>query len=250
MKYSVVAGDLSLRGCGPVALDGFADRCDRAAIVRIHFIHGFEHRGHLAVVVAILQSENVPAIGCPLADEIVAVETGGDDAADFAAYQAIVDARIVVGNHHAQALAHLQRQRLRLELLRMTFGERKFAFKGDHLWRGWRSYHVPESGLARGRRDADPGRPSIHVIGAVGAFGVARERSNPAAFRLREPRVVFQTSILQQRPERSRSPAEPQSVDGQHRDLRVDVIAPIARLLILAIEGLAHDHPQGIAGRD
>ncbi len=77
---------------------------------------------------------------------------------------------------------------------------------------------------------------------------MSHERANAAAFRLREQRIVFQPRVLQQRLQRARAAPESQRVDRQHRDVRIDVITRIAGLLILAIQRLAHDHPQRVAG--
>jgi hypothetical protein len=214
--------------------------------VRVHCVHCFQRRGHFAVIVTVRQREDVPSVRRPLIHQIVAVELRGDHAAN----QAIVDARVVVGNHHAQTLSHLQRERLRLQLLRVTFGEREFAFQRDHFRRLWRARHIPERRFARGRRDADARGSAVHVVGDVGAFGMSRERTNAAAFRLREQRMVFQIRFVQQRLQRARAAPESQRVDRQHRDLRVDAITRIAGLLILAIQRLAHDHPQRVARGD
>ncbi len=161
-----VAGDFSVGGRGPVALDGLADGDDGTAVLRVHFVHGFQRRGHFAVIVTVRQREDVPAIRRPLTHQVVDVaELRGDHAANRAANQAIVDARVVVGNHHPQTLAHLQRQRLRLQLLRVTFGERELAFQRDHLRRLGRAHAIPERRLARRRRDADARRAAVHVVG-------------------------------------------------------------------------------------
>ena len=75
---------------------------------------------------------------------------------------------------------------------------------------------------------------------------MSHERTNAAAFGLREQRIVFQIGFAQQRLQRARAAAESQRVDRKHRDVRVDVITRIAGLLILAIQRLAHDHPQRV----
>src|ERR1019366_6226627 len=47
------------------------------------------------------------------------------------------------------------------------------------------------------------------------------------------------------------SPApKPKSIHRQNRNMRVHVVAPIAGSLELAFEGLPHNHPERIAGRD
>ncbi len=241
------AGNFSVNRVGPVAFDRFTDGGDGTAVVRVHCVHRFQHRGHLAVIVAVCQREDVPSVRGPLAHDIVAVEARGDYAANLAANQAIVDARVVVGNHHAQTLAHLQRERLRLELLRVTFGEREFAFQRNHFRRGRRAHHIPERRFARGRRNADARGPAVHVVGAVRAFGVSRKRTNAPVFRLRKQRIVFQSRIAQQRLQRAGAAPESQRVDRQHGNQRVNVITRIAGLLILAVQRLSHDHPQRIA---
>ncbi len=62
--------------------------------------------------------------------------------------------------------------------------------------------------------------------------------------------MVSQPRVVQQRLKRARAAPESQRVDRQHGDVRVDKITRIAGLLILAIQRLAHDHPQRVAGGD
>ena len=133
---------------------------------------------------------------------------------------------------HAQALADLQRQRLRLELLRVAFGHGELAFEGDDLGRIDRAPdHVPERRLAGRRGDADAGRPAIHVVGDVGAFRMAGQRLDAARLGLREQRMIGQTVILQQRLQRARAAAEPQRVDraaSRLADRRNSACRPVA----------------------
>jgi hypothetical protein len=42
---AAVAGNFSGDRSGPVAFNSFADRDDGTAVVRVHFVHGFQRRG-------------------------------------------------------------------------------------------------------------------------------------------------------------------------------------------------------------
>ena len=111
------------------------------------------------------------------------------------------------------------------------------------------AHHVPERRLARGGGDADAGRSAIHVIGDVDAFGMAGQRLDAARLGLGEQRMVGQTVVLQQGLQRARAAAESERIDRQHGDLGIDVIALVAGQLELALQRLAQDHPQRVAGR-
>ena len=242
-----MAGNLSVRRARPITFDGLADHDHGTAVRGIPVVHGFERRDHLVVIVAVVEREDVPAVGGPLIDQAVVIVFGGDHAAE----QRVVDARVVVGEHHAQALAHLQCQRLRLELLRVAFGHGELAFEGDDFGSGHgRADHVPEGGFARGGGDSDAGGSAVHVVGEVGAFGVAGERADTAALGFGEQRMIGQTIFLQDRRQRARAAAETQRVDAEHRDVRIDVIALVAGGLVFARQRFAHDHPQRVAGGD
>ena len=191
---------------------------------------------------------HVPAVGRPLVGEPIAIVAG----IDHAALQAVVDAGVVVGKQHTQALAHLQRERLRLELLRVAFGERELAFEGENLGgvEAGGAGVIPECRLPCGRGDADSGGSTVHVVGEVGGFRVARERADAALFRLREERMIGEADVLQQRGQRARAAAESKRVDGQHGGVRIDVVAAVARLFEPARQRLPEDHPQGVARRN
>ena len=77
--------------------------------------------------------------------------------------------------------------------------------------------HVPERGLAGGRRDADARRAAVHVVGDVDAFGVAGQRLDAAQLRLGEERMVGEPLVLQQRGQRAGAAAKAQRVNRQHR---------------------------------
>ena len=153
----------------------------------IDVVHRLERRDDLVVVVAVGHREHVPAVRLPLLDEVVAGVLAVDDAAD----QRVVDAGVVLGEHHAQPLAHLERERLRLELLRVARAERELAFERNHLRLvDGRADHVPEGRLAGGQREPDARRPAVDVVALVDRLDVARERVDAAAafLRLREER--------------------------------------------------------------
>ena len=240
-------GDLAVHGRGPVTLGGLADHHDGTAIFPVPVLHGLERGDHLVVVVAVVDGEDVPAIGGPLVDQVVRFVLRVDHAAE----QRIVDAGVVVGDHHAQALADFQRQGLRLEFLRVAFGHGELAFERDHLGRVDRGAdHVPERGFPGGRGDADAGRSAVHVIGDVGGFRMAGQRLNAARFGLREQRMIRQSIVLEQSLHRARAAAESERIDRQNRDVRIGEIALVARRFELARQSLAHDHPQRVTGGD
>src|SRR5437868_4299917 len=95
------SSNLAVDGAGPISLDGLADHDHRTAIVRVPIFHGFERGDDLSVVVAVVESEYVPAIGSPLVGKPVAIESVGDDATE----QTVVNARVIGGDEHAQPLA-------------------------------------------------------------------------------------------------------------------------------------------------
>ena len=240
-------GNLAADGGRPIALHRLADERDRPAIGGIHVVERLQRRHHLLVIVAVGDGEDVPAIGGPLVHQVVAGELGVDHAAD----QRVVDAGVVVGDHHAEPLADLHRQRLRLQLLRVAFGHRELALEGDDLRAADAgAHHVPEGGLARGRRHADAGRAAVHVVGDVDALGVAGQRLDAAQLGLREERMAGEPLVLEQRRQRAGAAAKAQRVNRQHRDVRIHVIARVAGGRMAARHRLAHDHPQRVARRD
>ena len=181
------AGDLAVRRGRPVALDRLADDDDRPAIGRIDVVHRLERADDLVVIVAVGHRHHVPAVRLPLLDEVVARVLAVDDAA----HERVVYARVVLGEHDAQPLADLQRERLRLQLLRVTGAERELAFERDHLrLADRRADHVPERGLARGRREADTRRSAVDVVALIDRFDVARERVDAAPAFLRLARTA------------------------------------------------------------
>ena len=134
-------------------------------------LHRLQRADDLVVVVAVRHRHDVPAVRRPLLDEVVAVILAVDDAAD----ERVVDAGVVLGEHDAQPLAHLQRQRLRLQLLRVTGAERELAFERDDLRLvDRRADHVPERGLAGGQRQPDARRAAVDVVALIDRFDVAR----------------------------------------------------------------------------
>ena len=72
------AGDLAVDGCRPIALGRLADGDHRTAVVRVPIVHRLQRRDYLGIVIAVRQREDVPAIRCPLVDQIVAVELRGE----------------------------------------------------------------------------------------------------------------------------------------------------------------------------
>ena len=111
-----MSGNLAFHGARPIALGGSGHDDHGPAVARVPILHRLEHGDDLRVVAAVFQREDVPPVGSPLFDEVVAVELAGDDSAQ----QDIVDARVVVGKDDPQALAHLQREGLGLEFLRVA----------------------------------------------------------------------------------------------------------------------------------
>jgi hypothetical protein len=238
-------GDLPVDRAGPVPLDGRADHDHGPAIFRVPLLHGLERAHDLVVVVTIRQMEHVPAIGGPLIDEPVAVELLVHHATD----ERIVDAGIVVGQEDAEPLAHLERDGLGLDLLGMPLGHGELALERNDLGRAHRSAHdVPERGLPRRRRDPHARRTAVDVVGDVGGFDVPGQGPDAPSLGLGKQRMIRQTVIREQGFQRAGAPEESQRVDGQHRDVRRDAVAAVARRPVLAIERLAQDHPERVTG--
>ena len=223
------SGDLAVRRRRPVALDRLADDDDRPAILLVDVVHRLERADDLVVVVAVGHRHHVPAVRLPLLDEVVA----GVLAVDDAAHERVVYAGVVFREHDAETLADFQRERLRLQLLRVAGAQRELPFERDHfrLIDG-RADHVPERRFAGGRREADARGTAVHVVALIDRFDVPGERVNAAAafFRLREQRIVGEPLILQQRLQRAGAAAEAERVDRQKAVLRRDVVllSPVA----------------------
>ena len=218
----------------------------RPPVARIPILHRLEHGNDLGVVGAVFHGENIPSVGSPLIDEIVAAEFTGDDATQ----QYIVDAGIVVREDHPQALADLQGQGLRLEFLRVAFGHGEFAFERDHLRRTRRANHVPERGFSGGGSNADARRTAVHIVRDIHRFGVARQSFDAADFGLREKRMIGKTLSFEERLERARAAAKSQRINRQDGGLRVDVVPFVAGGFEFAFQRLAHDHPKRVARGD
>ena len=132
----------------------------------------------------------------------------------------------------------------------MPGAHRELAFEGDDLGRvDAGAEEVPEGGFASRSREADARGAAVDVVRDVGGFDVTGERADPATLGLGEQGMIGETVVLQQRREGAGAAPEAERIDRQHRDLGSDVIAAIARGLVLPVERLAHDHPQRIAGR-
>ena len=72
-QLRAVADDLAIYCARPVAFHRLADHDHGPAILGIPLFHGLEGGDHLAVVVAVVDDENVPAVRGPLIDQVVAV---------------------------------------------------------------------------------------------------------------------------------------------------------------------------------
>ena len=178
----------------PVALGRVADHHQRPPVRGVPALHRLERVDHGAVVVPLRHLKCVPSVGGPLGDEVVVARVLP---VDHAAEERVVDAGVVLGDHDPESLANFERERLRLELLRVPFGHRELALEGDHLGTTVDrcAEDVPECGLAGGGGDADARRPAVHVVGQVRRFGVARQGPDPTDLRLGEQRVVCQSFV-------------------------------------------------------
>ena len=107
---------------------------------------------------------------------------------------------------------------------------------------------IPERRFAGGRGDADSRRAAVHVVGEVGALRVTGQGADAPAFCLSKQRMVLEAIVFEQSAHGSGAAPESQRINRQHRDLRIDMITPVAGGLIFARQGLAHDHPQGVTG--
>src|SRR5690606_3198084 len=129
-------------------------------------------------VVAVGELQDVPAVRGPLLDEVVARVLAVDDTAD----ERGVDPWVVLREHDAEPLADLERERLRLQLLRVPGAEREFPFEGDDLRAGdGGADHVPERGLAGGRGEPDAGRSAVDVVALIDGLDVPGERVDAAS---------------------------------------------------------------------
>ena len=88
-----------------------------------------------------------------------------------------------------------------------------------------------------------------HIVRQIRRFRMACQGPDAAHFGLCKEWILCQPA-LQQAAQGSSATAKAQRIDGQNGHLWVDVIAWIAGARILACHGLAHNHPQGIRGRD
>ena len=120
--------DAFLRG-GPPSLGRSSDHDHRAAVVGIPFLHRLECRQHLVVVVAVVETQHVPAVGRPLVGDLVAFHGLRHHPAD----QRVVDAGVVERQQDAQTLAHLLCDGLGLQLLGVAGSHGEFAFDPDDL---------------------------------------------------------------------------------------------------------------------
>src|SRR5207253_367591 len=127
--------------------------------------------------------------------------------------QRIVNAGVVVGEEKAEALAHLERDRLSLEFLRVPGAHRKFALEGDDFRRTQGSAgDVPKSSFAGGGGDSDSGWAAVDVIGHVGRFNMPGQGANAAPLRLLEQRMAGQSVVRKQGLERSGATSKTQRV--------------------------------------
>ena len=241
-----VTGNLALHRRRPVTLDRSAEHDHRAAVAGVPVLHGLQGGENLVVVIAVVEREDVPAVGRPLILDFVAVEFGVDDAAD----QGVVDASVIQRQQDTQALAHLRGHRLGFELLGMPLGHGEFALEAQHLEAVRCPDEVPESRLARRGGDADAGRAAVHVVGHVGGLGVSGEGANAAQSGLREERVIVEAVVLQEGCQGAGAASKAEGVNGQNGVVRIDLVAGVAGSSMLAAERLAHDHPQGVGGGD
>ena len=221
---------------GQYPFRGLANHDHRAAVGGIPILHTLEDCHDLAVVISILQRENIPAIGSPLIDQTVGVILPVDDAAK----ERIVDAGIVIGKQDAQTLADLQGQRLRLQLLRVPLGHGEFTFDRDDFRGTASTDKIPECRFARGRGNANARRAAIDVIGEIGALRVPSQGTDSPSSSLGKQRVVLKTVVLKQGAHGSCATPESQCIDRQHRYMRIDMERLVARGFKSARQGLAH----------
>ena len=241
-----VAGNLALHRRRPVALDRPAEHDHRAAVTGVPVLHSLQGGENLVVVVAVIEREDVPAVGRPLTLDFVAVEFGVNDAAD----EGVVDAGVVERQQDAQAFAHLHGHRLGFELLGVPLGHGELALETQYLEAVRRADEVPEGRLARRGGDADTGRTAVDVVGHVGGLGVSGEGANAAQSGLREERVAVEVIVLQESCQGAGTAPEPEGVNRQDCVVRVHAVAGVAGSSVPAAERLAHDHPQGVGGGD
>ena len=72
-----------------------------------------------------------------------------------AAYEFVVNARVVIRKQDAEALAHLLRHRLGFHLLGVARCHGEFALDSHNFEAVGRAHHIPERGFAGGGGDAD-----------------------------------------------------------------------------------------------
>ena len=132
----------------------------------------------------------------------------------------------------------------------MAFGHGELAFQRDDFGGPGRADDVPERGLAGGGGDADAGGAAIDVVGDVDGFRVAGEGFDAAQFGLGEERMVGESLGFEESFQSAGAAAESEGVDGQHGVVRIGLVALVAGGFEAALQRLAHDHPQGVAGGD
>src|SRR5262245_9215191 len=76
------------------------------------------------------------------------------------------------------------------------------------------------------------------------------ECPDPTQLRLREERMIGKPMVLQQRLHGAGAAPETKRIDRENRDVRIGVVALVARGLVLPRQCLPHDHPQRVARRD
>ena len=240
------ARELPVLRTRPPPLHRGTDQDHRPAVFFRPLLHQLQRAEDVVEVVAVLYAQDVPAIGGPLLRDVVALVLG----LDHAAYERVVDARVVLTEQNTEAFADLLGKRCGLELLGMSFGHGELALEGHDLHAGRCADEVPERRLARRGGDPDTRRTSVHVVGHVGTLGVPHQGPDTAQLCLLEQRVVGEAVVLEQRGHGRCVAPKSQGVDGQNRDVGVAGVPVVPGVGVPPSHRLVQDHPQRVARRD
>ena len=98
----------------------------------------------------------------------------------------------------------------------MARGKGELTLDCDDFERRVGAHHVPEGGLTCGSRDSDTGRTAVYVVGQVGGFRVAGQRTNSTYPGLRHYRVISKVVIFKNCLKCASAATEPECVNGKH----------------------------------
>ena len=135
---------------------------------------------------------------------------------------------LLSGKDDPQPLAHLQRQCLRLEFLRVAFRHREFAFERDHFGELGAPTTSQNAALPAAVAMPTPEGPPFTSFVTSTRFGMAGESLDAAELwpvrRADDRPALVPAAASSLRPRRGGT----QSVDGQDGGVRIDVVSLVA----------------------